>query len=784
MAIKFLNTVAVDTNVLFVDTTNNRVGINTASPTRALQVGDGSTDESIGVYHSDGSYMRLHGYGVYMSRTSSYIRPVTTNAQSLYVGHSSHVWNAISNNATTHYFRKGTDEHMRITSTGNVGIGTTSPGSKLHIASAMGTAGQFDGAQLRLDTTNTVDTTGFQGMRFQTSTAPNYGWTMGVNRSSAGRGSFRFYEHNNSATGTERFTILQDGNVGIGTVSPSEKLHVVGYAKADTGFKAGNYTILNESGNETSLSNTAYYPMFFKTNNSTRMTISNAGNVGIGTTSPLVELEVDGSIMASGSSGGALRLNANSASSSGVRNSIVSTTQNGLTPPQGELKWEAGQYGGASVWTTRLHNAPYTTSYINLPHSSTGGNFVVNIESVNRLTIDRANGNVSIGSLNTGALHTNYSGASFNTNLGFENFNNGFAALATGQLTLADANLSTSMGYQCKALGIASLAGGNTNGSTLTEAAGEASLAFGNGVKTSSNANYSQAFGRGTVTGGGATNANQAMAIGYQTTAWADNSFAGGNDSNAFGEESFAFGTGSTASKGDANIALGLGITTNTSATAAIGAGQVAVGKYNNFSSGVAHNFAVGTGFSDTIRITGFCVTDVGYTGIGTTDPGSKLDMFSATNPMVSSLLRLRTTFNGTNPEKVAGFYVNTNTERGFIAVNQYAVTYSTSSDYRLKENIVPISNGIERLKELKPCRFNFIEGDPNYVVDGFIAHEAAEVVPEAVTGEKDAVDEDNNPSYQGIDQSKVVPLLTAALQEAISKIEQLEIRIQTLENN
>ena len=507
--------------------------------------------------------------------------------------------------------------------------------------------------------------------------------------------------------------------------------------------------------------------------------------VGIGTTSPLVELEVDGSIMASGSSGGALRLNADSASNTGVQNFILSTTQNGLAPPQGELKWEAGQYGGASVWTTRLHTAPYTASYINLPHTSTGGNFVVNIETVDRLTIDRTNGNVSIGSLNVGALHTNYSGADFNTNLGFENFNNGFAALATGQLTLADAALSTSMGYQCKALGVASLAGGNTDGSILTQAAGDASLAFGNGVITSSNANYSQAFGRGTVTGGGNITASQAMAIGFQNTAWADNSFAGGNDSNAFGEESFAFGAGATASKGDSNIALGLGITTNTSATAAIGAGQVAVGKYNNFSSGIAHNFAVGTGFSDTIRITGFCVTQYGQTGIGVENPGSKLDILSATTTTASNLLRLRTTNNpSSTPEKVVGFYANTTTEKGYIGVNQYAVVYSTSSDYRLKENIVPISNGIERLKELKPCRFNFIEGDPNYVVDGFIAHEAAEVVPEAVTGEKDAVDKDNNPSYQGIDQSKVVPLLTAALQEAISKIEQLEIRIQTLENN
>ena len=171
-----------------------------------------------------------------------------------------------------------------------------------------------------------------------------------------------------------------------------------------------------------------------------------------------------------------------------------------------------------------------------------------------------------------------------------------------------------------------------------------------------------------------------------------------------------------------------------------------------------------------------------GGVGVGTTSPGSKLDIVGATTTGTSSLLRVRTTDNPNAPEKVVGFYVNTNTERGFISVNQYATAYSTSSDYRLKENIVPISNGVERLKELNPCRFNFIGTD--YAVDGFLAHEAAEVVPEAVTGDKDAVDEDNNPSYQGIDQSKVVPLLTAALQEAIEKIEQLEIRIQTLENN
>ena len=87
------------------------------------------------------------------------------------------------------------------------------------------------------------------------------------------------------------------------------------------------------------------------------------------------------------------------------------------------------------------------------------------------------------------------------------------------------------------------------------------------------------------------------------------------------------------------------------------------------------------------------------------------------------------------------------------------------------------MTDGITRLQQLNPSRFNFI-ADPNRTVDGFIAHEAQAVVPECVTGEKDAVDDDGNLVYQGIDQSKLVPLLTAALQEAIGKIETLEARL------
>ena len=118
---------------------------------------------------------------------------------------------------------------------------------------------------------------------------------------------------------------------------------------------------------------------------------------------------------------------------------------------------------------------------------------------------------------------------------------------------------------------------------------------------------------------------------------------------------------------------------------------------------------------------------------------------------------------------------------KGGIDVTTISVVYNTNSDYRLKENIVELDNAIDRVKQLKPKRFNFIQ-EPSVVVDGFMAHEAQEIVPESVTGAKDEIDDNGEPVYQGIDHSKLVPLLTAALQEAIGKIETLTSRVEALE--
>jgi hypothetical protein len=127
-----------------------------------------------------------------------------------------------------------------------------------------------------------------------------------------------------------------------------------------------------------------------------------------------------------------------------------------------------------------------------------------------------------------------------------------------------------------------------------------------------------------------------------------------------------------------------------------------------------------------------------------------------------------------TNGQNAIQFRNASNADVGKITINVSSTVYATSSDYRLKENVTAVSDGIARLQQLKPSRFNFI-ADPDKTVDGFLAHEVQTIVPEAITGEKDAVDDDGNPEYQGIDQSKLVPLLTAALQEAIAKIETLE---------
>ena len=134
--------------------------------------------------------------------------------------------------------------------------------------------------------------------------------------------------------------------------------------------------------------------------------------------------------------------------------------------------------------------------------------------------------------------------------------------------------------------------------------------------------------------------------------------------------------------------------------------------------------------------------------------------------------------------------FYNPNGLVGNISTNGGTTSYNESSDHRLKENVTDMTGAIARVKQLAPKRFNFIADPDDTTVDGFLAHEAQTVVPQAITGTHNEVDDDGNAVMQGIDQSKLVPLLTGALKEAITKIETLETemtalkaRVTTLEN-
>ena len=161
---------------------------------------------------------------------------------------------------------------------------------------------------------------------------------------------------------------------------------------------------------------------------------------------------------------------------------------------------------------------------------------------------------------------------------------------------------------------------------------------------------------------------------------------------------------------------------------------------------------------------------------LGVTAAGERAMFVAQTNNSdVTAAIWKNVYANGSNSATMIAFQNSDNTEVGSIKSTGSATAFNTSSDYRLKENVDYTWDATTRLKQLKPARFNWISDDTNTLLDGFLAHEVSSIVPEAISGTKDAVDDDGNPKYQGIDQSKLVPLLVKTIQE-------LEARITTLE--
>jgi hypothetical protein len=231
---------------------------------------------------------------------------------------------------------------------------------------------------------------------------------------------------------------------------------------------------------------------------------------------------------------------------------------------------------------------------------------------------------------------------------------------------------------------------------------------------------------------------------------------------------------GSNAATGNLNFGnfRPTNINAGTAAAPAICAG-------NDVNTGVfgpaADTWAVATNGVERLRITGggkilfHCTTSNNAAGEA---------YFSSVPATEPPFLTFAKTYSG--PRNVILNFHN-GTYIGGVDMDNVSTSFPTSSDYRLKENVVEIPNSLQRLKTLRPVRFNFIS-EPSRTIDGFLAHEVKEVVPNAVSGEKDEIHEDGSIKVQALDHSKLVPLLTAALKELNTKVEALEARVAALE--
>ena len=241
-----------------------------------------------------------------------------------------------------------------------------------------------------------------------------------------------------------------------------------------------------------------------------------------------------------------------------------------------------------------------------------------------------------------------------------------------------------------------------------------------------------------------------------------------------------------------ATVALGGRIRSTGTTTDASNFAVIKGAKENATSDNSAGYFAVSTKPSGIAPVERMRIDSSGNLLVGKTSAGAfttqgielnpaRTDSnFSVTSTSASNYDMIRCVRTGTSGAIMVGFYYNSSRIGDISISGGTSTSYNTSSDYRLKHDIQPMTDALAKVNLLKPSIYKWNSNGSDG--EGFIAHELAEVVPQCVTGEKDAVDDDGNPVYQGIDTSFLVATLTAALQEAHGLIKDLQARVDALE--
>ncbi len=792
------------TSRLYIDSTG-KIGVGVNSPDYALDVRSG-----------DGRFKRS-----------------ASNAAAIYLGSTSNNYIFGDSDANVLAFGTNGSEKVRITSTGNFGVGTSSPSDKLSVVSTTGTVGASitaaGNASLVLDS-GVGGTSGDQLSFIDFKNNGTVKARISVNEGVAGQPL-----EINSTTSNNVFVATGGGNVGIGSASANAKLTVtdpsgtgnvnladltastaganqlirmIGRNAADSGVTSVDFFKTYQSGfgihnNDTDSSNFTR----FIVGASERMRITSSGNVGIGTAVPGTYDSTSNTLVV-GEAGTGDR---------GI--TIASGTSHRGTVMFADGNSGLGEYAGYLQYN---HNGDYlaiATNNSERMRINSSGNIGIGTSSPSMLLDVQGTSNpqLKVSATSTG---TNSAGL-YIENQGQRNWQI-WADRPSDQLRIGhNSRASTVVSVTDSRVGI-----GNTNptsplhvvGDIKTEGTfialpfsgssegGEIQIknpdATTNGaIIDISAANTFRIFqlnnnslmqlGQLSGTGGTVTlhtSGNERFRVdsvgncGIGTSAPITDLTVRGIASGTEGGNLCIQNTGS-----GLNTSVALYLTPNNGGgndlqrTAAIKSRQDVAGNYANleFYTSQSNTPTERARFDSAGRFM------IGKTTWGWTSPGFQTEAnngqaVTITNDGSFSVKHCLGLRRDNSDGSVAVFY------RGGVQVGSINVTgtnssFVNSSDYRLKENIIDIDGAINRVKQLAPKRFNFI-ADADTTVDGFLAHEAQTVVPEAVTGSKDEVDDDGNPVMQGIDQSKLVPLLTAALKEAIAKIETLETKVAALE--
>ena len=611
---------------------------------------------------------------------------------------------------------------------GNVGIGTTSPSVKLDIVGS-DTTGERD-VQITGDSSiiglGIGGDNGPHGLSFGYDSSQTSGMSM-YYRTGPEQISF---EDSDDDSGNKVMVIGKDGNVGIGTTSPSTKLHVMGT------IKLGGYSYIGEdlsdldsltiASDHTESIHFAHFTPATGTY-STNMIIDNSGNVGIGTTSPSEILQTNknsaGNIV-----GGYFT---NSQANTGAESVSLAF---GLNRSGGDFvrQVKAITFGAEQQWTGTPSTVDGYLAFSTISNETVSERMRIN-----------SNGYIEQGIVGTTGnayyyFNTSTSGDSglifrdnTSTNSGYLTYNHFENAMKFGVNGSEKMRIDSSGNVAIGATSSSSrlkVVGPNTSSNPLVDLVASGTGSFQRGVRL----------------------LNGGMNVGDEIM------YAVGRSDNTrnMGQMYFHYaGDGSTSNR----ISMGL------------------------------------HGVDDVFNIAG-----TGNVGIGTTSPPDKLYVDAGTAAKYAGqfvyggtdgtkgCLKLRTVAS-TGPSFIDFFYDGFSTNPlspvGAIVTTGTATSYASFSDYRMKQNVNDLTNVLDKVINLKPKTFNY-KNVPDVEVQGFLAHELQEVIPQAVHGEKDEIHPDGNPKYQLVDHSHMIPLLTAAIKELKADNDSLKARIETLENN